>query len=282
MSERPFDLSVRPAHKLCPLRAPAVASGCGYLVSKSPPAFVDGSCSDFAALLRRTGNLRDAPGRLALTQTPSESGAVGRAVDQIRVQRGWLTAIVTTWSIGVLGGIALLSSYAYRPGWFGPPSIVAANDAVDAAEEPAWRLKLFIHPRCPCSRATLVELARLTTELRQPVLITVSFFRPAEYEESWARTELRRTAEQIPGVRIELDEGGRAARHHGATHSGHALLFDPRGRLRFSGGITAGRGHEGPNAGSHAIRSLLGGETAVLDSAPVFGCPLQEVMESRG
>ena len=56
--------------------------------------------------------------------------------------------------------------------------------------------------------------------------------------------------------------------------SGHALLYDARSRLEFSGGITVARGHAGDNVGRSAIEALIAGDVTVLRQAPVFGCAL--------
>ena len=53
----------------------------------------------------------------------------------------------------------------------------------------------------------------------------------------------------------------------GATTSGHVLLYDAGGVLRFAGGITDGRGHEGDNAGLDAALALLRGHVPEVDKA---------------
>jgi hypothetical protein len=53
-----------------------------------------------------------------------------------------------------------------------------------------------------------------------------------------------------------------------------AVLYDARGRLLFSGGLTSARGHEGDSFGLRRIRSLLLTGEADRRDAPVFGCSL--------
>ena len=50
-------------------------------------------------------------------------------------------------------------------------------------------------------------------------------------------------ASAIPGVIVTPDVGGRIAARLGAKTSGHVLVYDENGVLKFSGGITAARGH---------------------------------------
>jgi hypothetical protein len=51
------------------------------------------------------------------------------------------------------------------------------------------------------------------------------------------------------------------------------MLFDASGALRYAGGITMSRGHEGDSAGSNALARILAGEQQA-GRFPAFGCPL--------
>jgi hypothetical protein len=86
-------------------------------------------------------------------------------------------------------------------------------------------------------------------------------------------TDLWTSAAQIPGVLVTVDYSGEAQRFGSAT-SGQTAIYDTRGRLRFSGGITAARGHWGDNAGVFEVESLLRGDQSRQASTPVFGCLL--------
>jgi hypothetical protein len=56
--------------------------------------------------------------------------------------------------------------------------------------------------------------------------------------------------------------------------SGQVLVFDRRGRVSYSGGITRARGQTGANAGRAAVEAILRGGSPPYPSGPVFGCPL--------
>jgi hypothetical protein len=73
-------------------------------------------------------------------------------------------------------------------------------------------------------------------------------------------------------VRHDLDR--EEARRFGVATSGHVLLYDRRGALIFSGGITAGRGERGDNLGRAAVLGLIMGKNGGDPGFPVFGCPL--------
>ena len=102
----------------------------------------------------------------------------------------------------------------------------------------------------------------------------VLFVKPDGVSNDWERTDLWQSASRIPGVKVIQDSEGVEARlFHGAT-SGQAILYDPEGRLQFSGGITASRGHSGDNEGRSAIVSLVNAKVADRRETLVFGCPL--------
>jgi hypothetical protein len=135
-------------------------------------------------------------------------------------------------------------------------------------------LIFFAHPKCPCTRASLRELARLMTDADGKLQVYVVFIQPKDESEDWTQTDLRAKAEAIPNVRVVIDEGEREAQVFNAQTSGLTLLYDRGGNLRFDGGITAARGHEGDNAGRSAIFQILTEEADQTAETPVFGCPL--------
>ena len=67
---------------------------------------------------------------------------------------------------------------------------------------------------------------------------------------------------------------GTLPRKLGAETSGHVVLYDEAGNLRFSGGITRSRGHVGESDGARALSALLNGSPATSGNFPVFGCRL--------
>jgi hypothetical protein len=135
-------------------------------------------------------------------------------------------------------------------------------------------LVVFAHPQCPCTRASIGELAEvLARSGRQPRTYVV-FLKPSEVAEGWEKTGLWQRAASLPGVTVLRDDGGREARAFGVETSGQTLLYDGRGALIFNGGITGSRGHAGDNAGRAALISLIGRGPTDRTGANVFGCPL--------
>ncbi len=137
-------------------------------------------------------------------------------------------------------------------------------------------LIFFAHPHCPCTRASLHELDELLASLPHRVAVTVVFTLPEGVPPHWEQGELWRSAASLPGARVVTDPDGREAKRFGVKGSGHVLLYQPSGRLVFSGGITPSRGHEGDNPGRSAVESLVLQGHAPVNRTPVFGCPLLE------
>ncbi len=133
---------------------------------------------------------------------------------------------------------------------------------------------LFAHPQCPCSRATIGELAKILACCQADVEATVFFYRPRTAPRDWAQSDLWRSAAAIPGVRVVDDPDAAAARLFGARVSGQVLLYDAGGRLEFDGGITAFRGHSGDNDGRDAVAAIASNRIPRHRQTPVFGCAL--------
>ncbi len=181
---------------------------------------------------------------------------------------------IAVWLVATGVAFAGLLNYGNVPGTVGQvPQVWPTLPAFTfSAQRPT--LLVFAHPLCPCTDATINELARLHARVVGKADLTVLFFLPRGADDSWKRSRLWQAAERIPGTTVLTDSNGDLARAFGAETSGHTLLYDSQGQLVFSGGITAARAHEGDNRGCDAIRTYLE-EGIVLESrTPVFGCEL--------
>jgi hypothetical protein len=174
----------------------------------------------------------------------------------------------------VFGG-RLLLTYQNSPGKVDHVSSAwPANSSVQLATDRPT-LVMIAHPKCPCTRASIAELAQVMARVPGKVRSYVLFYTPPESGADWQNTDLRCSAAQIPGVTVLSDIDGAEAQHFGAETSGHIFLFDPSGRLLFNGGITASRGHAGDNAGESSLVSLIDNQTSKLTRTFVFGCALK-------
>jgi hypothetical protein len=141
-----------------------------------------------------------------------------------------------------------------------------------AADRPT--LLLFLHPHCPCSRATLRELDEFQADTAQRADTIVVFTVPPGVPPHWEQGDLWDEASHLRGVRVVRDVDGVETKRFGVVGSGHALLYARDGQLLFSGGITESRGHEGDNPGLTSIVQGVVTGHATISHTPVFGCSL--------
>jgi hypothetical protein len=174
----------------------------------------------------------------------------------------------------VFGGYALLK-YENSPGKVGHTLSSWPADSTVRLANDRPTLVMAAHPQCPCTRASVAELAQLMAHVQGKVQAYVLFYSPRESGADWQNTDTRRSAAQIPGVTVLSDVDGAEAQRLGAETSGHTFLFDPSGQLLFNGGITASRGHSGDNAGESAIVSLINDHSSKRSRTFVFGCSLK-------
>jgi hypothetical protein len=141
-------------------------------------------------------------------------------------------------------------------------------------------LLIFLHPRCPCSRASLDELAIILDRCGDRVSAHAVVFRPRPDRGDWLPSPVDAALAEIPGLVVHPDRGDEA-RIFGVATSGHVLLFDTRGDLIFSGGITPGRGERWDSAGRAALLGRIMGERGEGPEPPVFGCSLRTPRPAR-
>ena len=182
---------------------------------------------------------------------------------------------LTLWISLVGFGISILFRYSNTPGEAAnPPMDWPANAPLKPGKRRATLL-MFAHPNCPCSRASVGELALIMARSQEKLDAHVFLYMPITEVGSWARTDLWHSASSIPGVRVIEDRDGAFAARLGAFTSGQTFLYNPGGQLLFNGGITVARGHSGDNHGRRAIVALLQGEAVEPNVTPVFGCSLR-------
>ncbi len=190
---------------------------------------------------------------------------------------GRLTSIVMPtiiWCLFMAVGWYALADYSNAPGDAAKaPGMWPTQSQIERAADQSTLL-LFLHPKCPCSRASVEELSRLMATAGRRMKTCVVFTMEIDADEL-RRQHIYQVASELPGVELVHDGKGSEATLFGARTSGAALLFDPDGRLVFEGGITAARGHVGDNIGRAAVTDWLLHGSKPAQCTPVFGCPLQ-------
>jgi len=189
------------------------------------------------------------------------------------------------WLALVVYGFQALLAYGAKPGPQVSPQCTWPTQSSMHLNVDSYTLVMFLHPQCPCSNATVSELSLLLTHCRN-IKANVLFIRPKEFAPGWEKTALWSRVSNIPGAQAIVDVDGRERSLFAAETSGQCALYDKDGRLRFSGGITGSRGHEGDNRGLSQIEAIVDHQDGMGDSitrGPTFGCPLRShVTEATG
>jgi hypothetical protein len=197
------------------------------------------------------------------------------ALDNQPPKRPWiLGAFMMLWLASAIGGLFVVWAYENGPG---TPASVESEWPANTALKPATdrpTLVLLAHPQCTCTRATLGELAEALARANSLPKTYVVFLKPSSMPDGWEKTDLWKTAAALPGAIVVSDHDGLEAERFGAATSGQTMLYDARGSLLFSGGITGARGHAGDNAGRSSIVALLNRQPGTHSATNVFGCSL--------
>lgn len=184
-----------------------------------------------------------------------------------------LGAGVALWVACLATGFAALQRYSAKSGPAHAPRDAAQFLATHrAAHRPL--LVMAVHPRCPCSEASLAEMGDLLARSHGACDALLLQFHPEQDAADWPKDAMPTTLGGV-AVKVVLDRGGKTAAMLGAATSGHVFFADADGALRFNGGLTIGRGHRGRAPAQDAILEILHGGQATLTSAPVYGCTLE-------
>jgi hypothetical protein len=198
----------------------------------------------------------------------------------IRWMHRRLSFVIAAWVIAVLSASGAVLAYKGTPGDEGTPAPRWPEGSTLVRDTERPTLVMFIHPECPCTRASVEELARIVGRGDVSVRTIVAVVRPAGADLPEKSGVVER-ARQLPGVEVVVDQGGVEGVRFGAETSGHTLLFAADGRRVFSGGVTASRGHQGESEGGALLLALLRGRRTESAFASIFGCNFSTAEERR-
>ena len=199
--------------------------------------------------------------------------------------RRWITTAVLAVSALIWGGTVAAAYRAIRlfettPGMAANAPKVWPADSSIVRTKDEWSLVMLIHPHCSCSRASVQELQAVLDKAPAHVRTYVLVYRPAEFKAGWEKTQVVENATRLRRAKVIIDANGAEAERFGGFTSGQTFLYDERGTLRFAGGITMLRGHEGLNSGRTGIIDIL--TTRAGDgSHPVFGCAIAKPQSAK-
>lgn len=183
-------------------------------------------------------------------------------------------ALVAVWFTAAIFGIASLHRYSGTPAPVGRSQV---RWPVSSQIKPSPRkatFVLFLHPHCPCSRASVAVMNEIVTQFPSAAEYHAVFVRPTGVNDDWAETDLFRKCKSMVGLVTSIDEDGSEAKKFGAKASGQTYIYDADHRLAFSGGITPGRGMEGKGEERTMVESALSKKLSSPLHSPTFGCAL--------
>ena len=187
-----------------------------------------------------------------------------------------LSLLALLWGIAVLVGFSTLIEHECTPGQAAVAPDFWPSESKVPVSNSVPTLLMVIHPQCPCTRASLGELAKLMTSSQGKVNAHVLLYSPVSPPDHWEHTDLEALAQAIPGVTLHRDLGGEEAQRFGVATSGQVLLYKSCGELTYAGGVTVSRGHAGDSKGLLVLKDLIlkksnrpGGTTSV------YGCEMQ-------
>ena len=176
-------------------------------------------------------------------------------------------------------GMYVVNEYGSKPGLAADAPPLWPEETSIERGLGGYTLLMMVHPQCPCSRASLNELQNIMKKSRDNIQAVLLFYHPEEEEPNWSEVQLWSLAQDIPNTQLVKDWDGAETTNFGVFTSGQVLLYDEKGDLRFSGGITPSRGHVGDSAGKEAILQIMEvkNKPGVLPAIQslVFGCSIQ-------
>lgn len=186
-------------------------------------------------------------------------------------KRIYATLAIVAWAAALAVCFGALQRYAGAPGGAHSPS-AAATEFIAQHRQPGRGLVVMaIHPRCPCTDASLIELGNMLRRSEGACDAVLLEYAPQDTPADWPVGAKYR---EVAGLRVPIvrDPGGTLAVALGAETSGHLVFADAQGVIRFHGGLTVSRGHQGRSAAQDAILAVLKNKESALTTAPVYGC----------
>lgn len=183
-----------------------------------------------------------------------------------------LAIAIVGWTCAIGAGLQQIWKYGNTPGAASAAPSAWPGSSTVALQPGQTTLVMFIHPRCTCTRASLLELQEIVSQSHDAVSVWILLLEPEGAGSDWDSTFVVDRARFIRGARLATDYAGIEAARFGASTSGHVVVYDAAGKLQFSGGITGARGHVGANEGQRSVAALLTGAPPPRHEHPTFGC----------
>lgn len=108
---------------------------------------------------------------------------------RLNLKNCWVsTVIISSWLAVCLSGLVLLLRYEATAGSVGNVPVQWPQQALPTRQDNSLSLLMFAHPRCPCTRASLKELAVVIARCPRFESIRVVFSVPPAASTEWRDT----------------------------------------------------------------------------------------------
>src|SRR5688572_4815656 len=188
--------------------------------------------------------------------------------------------VVLLWATGAVSGLVIMWNYSSVEGSATEAPVVWPESSGLHRALDRYTLVMFVHPRCPCSVASLTNLSNLLNNRIPRRVASIVVFNTDGVAPDRVEDMLRSIASTLPDT-VVVDDTGHEEALFGVRTSGATMLFDSAGVQLFTGGLTAVRGHAGDSSGQELITDLVLAGTTVHAESPVFGCSLEDTEETR-
>src|SRR5688572_30247596 len=143
-----------------------------------------------------------------------------------------LVGSLALWISGILGSFALLQKYSLTAGPVAQPRNAAHAVLADHRTPGRPLLAMAVHPLCSCTDSSLAELSDLLARSHGACDAVLIQFQPLNDAPEWPVDNSPRKLGGV-AVPVVLDRGGNIGAALGAVTSGHTVLLDGHGEVRF-------------------------------------------------
>ena len=184
------------------------------------------------------------------------------------------SVLAVLWLLASLAGMLTLRRYSQTPAPMGRAvrSWPISSKLLPESNRPTF--VIFLHPHCPCSKASFAVMQELVEKSAGQVKFYAVFVRPTNVASQWEQSDLYKRSVAFNKIATVVDDGGIEAKAFGALTSGQTYVYGPAGHLNFAGGITSGRGMLEIGPERKLIEQALAVNLMASTKTPVYGCSL--------
>src|SRR4051812_41665248 len=118
----------------------------------------------------------------------------------------WVMPLAAAWLVAAVFGSAWLTAYSQKPGVAALPPIDWPEGVPLARPQGISILVMTLHPKCPCSEASVAELEKIVTHVPGGAAYYVLLVKPKNATGDWSDTSVANAARAVPGVIVVPDD----------------------------------------------------------------------------